>query len=431
MMNALRPKRYRGASFDGTVPFCSARSPARASRRCQVKLTDITLQRGSKTSLELSKSTWLVTALSPCSGAQTAALFSREWREDGIGPAVFDTFNVVTDHSRPCTDRFFGYVFGSGEPVGAASELLIAALNQNTTSWRSAPAAATIEQVVIGWLACAIGCSGFRGTLCGGGSTANLMGLAMAREAKLPANHVGVRPCVVYCSAEAHFSIAKTVALLGIGKDNLRLIAVDKSMRMHPGTLRLAIAEDRQAGRLPIAVVATAGTVVSGAIDPFKEIAAIASDENLWLHIDGAYGALAAMAVPELFEGLRFADSVSLDAHKWLYQTADCGCLLYRDPGAARTAFSQNADYVRVMTEDPVEAFMFFAESVELTRRFRALKLWMSLQYHGRRAFQQSIWRDLPTCARSSPRLKTADVEGDRYDRDTDRGDGNAIHRLP
>ncbi len=102
-------------------------------------------------------------------------------------------------------------------------------------------------------------------------STANLMGLAMAREAKLPANHVGVRPCVVYCSAEAHFSIAKTVALLGIGKDNLRLIAVDKSMRMHPGTLRLAIAEDRQAGRLPIAVVATAGTVVSGAIDPLRK----------------------------------------------------------------------------------------------------------------------------------------------------------------
>ncbi len=137
------------------------------------------------------------------------------------------------------------------------------------------------------------------------------------------------------------------------------------------------------------------------------------------------------MAVPELFEGLRFADSVSLDAHKWLYQTADCGCLLYRDPGAARTAFSQNADYVRVMTEDPVEAFTFFAESVELTRRFRALKLWMSLQYHGRRAFQQSIWRDLPTCARLSPRLKTADVEGDRYDGDTDRGDGNPVHRLP
>jgi glutamate/tyrosine decarboxylase-like PLP-dependent enzyme len=192
-----------------------------------------------------------------------------------------------------------------------------------------------------------------------------------------------------------HFSIPKAVALLGIGRGNLRLIATDDNLRMQTDVLRHAIAEDRQAGRVPIAIVATVGTVVSGAIDPIREIAAIARAEDLWLHADGAYGALAALAVPERFDGLALADSVSLDAHKWLYQTVDCSCLLYRDPEAARAAFSHNADYVRALSEDPTEAFLFFEESIELTRRFRALKLWMSLQYHGRRAYRQAIQRDL------------------------------------
>jgi glutamate/tyrosine decarboxylase-like PLP-dependent enzyme len=329
------------------------------------------------------------------SGAETTALFSRPWLEDGIGSDVLQTFKTIADHSRPSGGRFFGYVFGSGEPVGALSELLIAALNQNVTSWRSGPAATTIEHAVVGWLGEAIGCGGFRGSLCGGGSTANLMGLAMAREAKCPANEHGAQPGVVYCSAEVHFSIPKAVALLGIGRRNLRIIATNEKLRMRTDALREAIAEDRQAGRVPIAVVATVGTVVSGAIDPIREIAAIARTEDLWLHADGAYGALAALAVPDKFDGLALADSISLDAHKWLYQTVDCSCLLYRDPAFARAAFSHNADYVRALSEDATEAFLFFEESIELTRRFRALKLWMSLQYHGRRAYRQAIERDL------------------------------------
>lgn len=329
------------------------------------------------------------------SARTTQALFSRPWREEGIGRAVLDDFAAIADHSRPSGGKFFAYVFGSGEPVGAIGELLAAVLNQNVTAWRSAPAAVTIERSVVGWLAEAVGCSGHTGSLCGGGSAANLMALAMARESRLPANETGARPGIVYASQEVHMSVPKAVALLGIGRDNLRLIPVDKALRMRVDALEAAIAADRAAGRTPIAIVATAGTVNTGAIDPLPEIADVAARENLWLHVDGAYGGLAALAVPEKFLGLDRADSLSLDAHKWLYQPAECGCLLHRHSDTARQTFSHNGDYVLTFKEDPAESFAFFDESMELSRRFRALKLWLSLQYHGRRAFRAAIRRDL------------------------------------
>ena len=329
------------------------------------------------------------------SGEQTTDLFSRPWVEEGLGRNVLSDFTTIADHSRPSSGRFFGYVVGSGEPVGALGELLAAALNQNVTSWRSAPAAASIERVVIGWLAEAVGCGGFAGLLCGGGSAANMMALAMAREAKLPANETGARPGIVYASEQVHMSIPKAIAMIGIGRNNLRLIPVDDAFRMRIDALEAVIAADRRAGHTPIAIVATVGSVNTGAIDPLQDIAEIARREALWLHVDGAYGGLAALAVPEKFQGLSLADSLSLDAHKWLYQPIDCGCLLYRDPKMARETFSHSGDYVKVLNQDPIEAFAFFDESMELSRRFRALKLWMSLQYHGRRAFRQAIARDI------------------------------------
>jgi glutamate/tyrosine decarboxylase-like PLP-dependent enzyme len=164
---------------------------------------------------------------------------------------------------------------------------------------------------------------------------------------------------------------------------------------MDPAALRQAIAADRAAGRSPLAVVASAGTVNTGAIDPLAEIDALCQAEQLWLHVDGAYGALAALAVPERFSGLHLADSLSLDAHKWLYQPLDCGLLLFRDPSAARAAFSFSGDYAKSLSDDPLEAFAFFEESLELSRRFRALKLWLSLRYHGLAAFRGAIRADL------------------------------------
>jgi glutamate/tyrosine decarboxylase-like PLP-dependent enzyme len=365
----------------------------------ELEVSNQDLSRLADEALDLAKSYWQSLegrrAYPSTSGKQTTELFSREWPEDGRGQEVLQDFKTIAEHGRPCTGRFFGYVFGSGEPIGALGELLAAALNQNVTAWRSAPAATAIELAVVGWLAEAVGCRSFSGSLCGGGSAANIMALAMAREAKLPANESGARPCVVYASEQVHMSIPKAIALLGIGRKNLRLIPVDDHFRMQTDALRAALAADRKTGNVPIAVVATVGTVVTGAIDPLHEIHEIARGEDLWLHVDGAYGALAALAVPEKFNGLGLADSLSLDAHKWLYQPVDCGCLLHRHPKIAHLTFSHSHDYVRVLNQDPIEAFAFFEESFELTRRFRALKLWMSLQYHGRRAFRDAMTRDL------------------------------------
>ena len=142
-------------------------------------------------------------------------------------------------------------------------------------------------------------------------------------------------------------------------------------------------------------MVASAGTVNTGAIDPLREIAAIARAHEIWLHVDGAYGALAAIAAPEKFDGIELVDSLSLDPHKWLYQPLDCGCLLYRDIDNARKTFMYTGSYAKQLSSDPIEGFAFFEESMELSRRCRALKLWLSLRYHGLESFRAAIQRDL------------------------------------
>lgn len=338
-------------------------------------------------------------------GEATLMSFEEELPERGVGAQAVEDLRKVIAHSRPPSPRFFGYVLGSGEPVAAVADLVASVLNQNVTAWRSGPACATIERMVVRWLAEALGCQGFTGSLTGGGSSANLMGLAMAREQKAPANHDGVREhCTVYASSEVHMSIAKAWALLGMGHNGVRLIPVDHQFRMSTEELEKAIEADKKAGKTPVAVVASAGTVATGSIDPLEEIAAVAKRHALWMHVDGAYGALAAMAVPEKFRGLALADSMSLDPHKWLYQPLDCGCLLYRDSGAARNAFSHSGDYARSLLTDPVESFAFFEESMELSRRFRALKIWVSLRYHGVGAFRDAIRSDLEL----AQHLKTA-----------------------
>ena len=329
------------------------------------------------------------------SGRETQELFGGEIPWEGQGAAAFDCLDDIFRLARPASPRFFGYVFGSGEPIGALGEFATAVLHQNGTAWRSAPAGVTIERTVIGWLASAIGCAGSSGSLTLGGSSANLTGLCMAREAKAPANQGGVRGGVIYCSTEAHMSIAKAAALLGLGYDAVRRIEVDDAFRMRTDLLRDAIAADRAARRVPIAVVASAGTTATGSIDALDEVSDICHEFGLWLHVDGAYGALAALAVPEAFRGMERADSLSLDPHKWLYQPAGCGCLLYRDAAAARRAFSHSGDYARSLTDDPIEGFAFFEESMELSRPARAIKLWLSLRYYGMRAFQASIREDL------------------------------------
>ena len=341
------------------------------------------------------------------SGAETERLFSEDKNEaapeNGLGESALAALADVVAHSRAQNGRFFGYLQGTAEPVAALGDFVASVLNQNMTAWRSSPAGVTIERTVVRWLAEAIGCGGFSGTLTGGGSAANLMALAMARESKIPANDrgmFGADKVVVYASEQVHMSIPKAVAMLGIGRENLRYIPCDDAYRMLPSALDHAISEDKSRSHKPIAVVASAGTVNTGSIDPLAEIAKIARENDLWLHVDGAYGALAAIAVPEKFRGLSEADSISLDPHKWLFQPLDCGCLLYRDPEIARKTFSYTGAYAKQLSSDPIEGFAFFEESMELSRRFRALKIWLSLRFHGLQAFRDAIRLNLDQAQR-------------------------------
>jgi aromatic-L-amino-acid/L-tryptophan decarboxylase len=345
------------------------------------------------------------------SGTATEQLFSEAVPEHGLGDRAFEALNQMMAHCRVHNGRFFGYVQGSADPISALGDLVASILNQNMTAWRSSPAGVSIERTVVRWLAEAVGCHGFSGTLTGGGSAANLMGLAMARESRIPANDRGIHAVgagVIYASDQIHMAVPKAVAMLGIGRENLRYIPCDDSYRMLPSELERAITADKADGRRPIAVVASAGTVNTGSIDPFPEIAGICRAHNLWLHVDGAYGALAAIAAPQKFDGLAEADSLSLDPHKWLYQPLDCGCLLYKNSEIARKTFTYTGSYARQLSSDPIEGFAFFEESMELSRRFRALKLWLSLRYHGLENFRSAIRKNLEQAQRLASAIRNS-----------------------
>ena len=312
--------------------------------------------------------------------------------------------------------RFFGYVSAPGTAVAAIADLLASVLNANVTAWRSAPAATEIEHLAIDWIREALGCdAGAGGLFLSGGSMANLTALAAARhrhcgEAIAAAGARALpAPLRVYISAEGHHSTDKAASLLGIGYANVRHVAVDDRFRMDVEDLNRKIAEDRAAGMEPFFVVASAGTVVTGAVDPLRAIAEVARRERLWMHVDACYGGFARLApsVRSLFDGLEEADSIALDPHKWLYLPADVGCLIYRDPAALRSAFALGADYTRVMAETPEEAFAFWDYGPELSRRFRALKVWMVLAHAGARQIGDAIEANLD-CARHLAELVDA-----------------------
>lgn len=304
--------------------------------------------------------------------------------------------------------RMFGYVQAPGIAVAALADLLASTLNANLTAWRSAPAAVELERLTIDWIKQMIGSDpGAAGLFVSGGSMANFAGLAAARRAKAPGDfaRAGAQSLGssmrIYASQETHHSIAKAATLLGIGSDNVREVRVDERFRIRLDDLEGKIAEDLRAGHLPFCVVANAGTVNTGACDPIAEVAELARRFNLWMHVDASYGGFARLAPSArgLFDGIDQADSISLDPHKWLYLPVDCGCVLYRDPQTARAAFAHDAEYTRVISHEADEAFAFWDYGPELSRRFRALKVWMALKAVGVRGFAAAIEKDL-ACAR-------------------------------
>jgi glutamate/tyrosine decarboxylase-like PLP-dependent enzyme len=296
--------------------------------------------------------------------------------------------------------RMFGYVQSSGSFAGVIGDLLASALNQNVTSWRSAPSATTVEHEVIEWLKAMVGFDpGGMGVLLSGGSFANFTGLAAALRSSttIDVNRLGVAALPgkprIYTSTMTHMSIAKAASLLGLGKDAIVALPADAKFQMDPAALAGQIAADRAAGHHPVCAVATAGDVNTGAIDPLDAIADVCVAHHLWLHIDGSFGALAARSrfVGDAMRGIGRADSMSLDPHKWLYAPVDVGCLLVRNAATLRRAFSESADYIDVVADRNMSAFAYWDHSPELSRRFRALKIWFVLKVHGARAIQDAI----------------------------------------
>jgi glutamate/tyrosine decarboxylase-like PLP-dependent enzyme len=290
--------------------------------------------------------------------------------------------------------RMFGYVQSPGTPIGAFADLLASTLNANLTIWRSAPAPVELERVTIDWIRQILGFPPDAGGLfVSGGSMANLAALAAARQTK--SDSLG--RLRMYASTATHFSITKAAALLGIGRGNVRHVAVDEHCKMRLDDLVAKITADLEAGYIPFCVVGNAGTVDTGAVDSLGEIREIANRFQLWMHVDGSYGAFAILAdsARKLFAGMEQADSIALDPHKWLYLPVDVGCVIYRNPEFAHAAFAHEAEYTRMFGEQADEAFVCWDYGPELSRRFRALKVWMLLKGVGLDRLRNAIESNL------------------------------------
>jgi aromatic-L-amino-acid/L-tryptophan decarboxylase len=329
--------------------------------------------------------------------------------ETGIGPhAALDEVSEILDeslaHSRP---RFFGYVGSSGLELGVLADALAGSHDINLAA--SAAAADLVERQTLRWVGDLVGYPAAWGTFTSGGMLSNLTALTAARERSQPGCRID--GCdglgVVYTSVEAHSSVERAVEVLGLGRKALRTIQIDAARRMRPDALAAAIEGDLADGLRPVAVVATAGTTLTGAVDPIRAVAEVCAAHGVWLHVDGAYGlpAAATASARHLFDGLELADSAALDGHKWLFVPKACGVLLVRNRADLEAAFSHDAPYIPDIEfgEHPVEW------TLEYSRPFRALKLWLALRAHGAEAFREAIEHDLELARLVADLVRAAD----------------------
>jgi len=294
---------------------------------------------------------------------------------------------------------FFAYFAITGSAPGVLADFLSAALNQQAMLWRTSPAATELEGVTLGWLSRLIGLpDDFEGVIYDTASIATMTAMVAARETAI----AGVRahglsgrselPRVrVYCSDQTHSSIDKAVITIGLGHDSLRKIPTDDRFAMRVDLLESAIAADRAEGVLPIAVVPTVGTTSTTSVDPVSEIAEICAREQLWMHVDAAYGGVAAMlpSHAEILRGADRADSLVVNPHKWLFTPFDLSAFYSRRMDVVRTAFALTPEYLR--TSDAPHVKNLMDTGVQLGRRFRALKLWMILRSFGARQIRERL----------------------------------------
>ena len=301
--------------------------------------------------------------------------------------------------------RFFAYVPGPSNFVSVMADALISGYNVFAGTWISGSGPAAVELAVIEWLRAACGFpKGAGGLFVSGGTMANLTALAVARHAAL-----GDRPddATVYFSDQAHSSLEKALRVIGVPAGNIRKIPCDANYRLPVRELEQAIENDRAAGKRPFCVIANAGTTNTGAIDPLRELSRVCKDQRLWLHVDGAYGAAAVISDRgrELLAGLELADSLSIDPHKWLFQPFEIGCVLVRDVAQLRDTFLILPEYLKDTHQYSAE-FNFTDHGLQLTRGFRALKLWMSIKVFGMAAFRAAVERGFVLAEFTEARLR-------------------------
>jgi aromatic-L-amino-acid decarboxylase len=310
----------------------------------------------------------------------------------GVHEALDDAARILDESIAQPRPRYFAFIGSSGLPIGAIGDLLAHTYDINLAV--DARAATVVEQQAVRWIGEFVGFPVASGAFTSGGTISNLTAIAAARERALPGSrHAGLggeRP-VVYCSEEVHYSVTRAVELLGIGSDRLRAIPLDPLRRLSPKLLADAIAADRSNGATPVAVVASAGTTLTGAVDDLDAVADVCEDAGVWLHVDGAYGLPAAAVRPDLFAGLARADSCSVDAHKWLYLPKACGVVMSRHGDVFEESFSHEQGYLPHQQHELHAADI----TLEYSRPFRALKAWLAFRAHGAQQFREAIARNL------------------------------------
>ncbi|MEP7248145.1 MAG: pyridoxal-dependent decarboxylase [Spartobacteria bacterium] len=295
--------------------------------------------------------------------------------------------NLHLDHP-----RFFAFVPSPGNFVSTMADALASGFNVFAGTWLGGSAAASMELLVIEWLRRFCGMPETAGgLLTSGGSAANLIALVAARQS---IGRADLARATVYYSDQTHSSVERALLVIGFSSEQCRKIESDLQGRLPMESLRNAVSADRAAGLRPLCVIANAGTTSTGAVDPLEELAEFCQTEKLWLHADGAYGA-AAIICPrgrKELRGLERVDSLSLDPHKWLFQPFECGCVLVRDRQLLRSAFRVTADYLRDVHRESAEVILA-DYGIQLTRGFRALKLWLSIKAFGMAAFREAVAR--------------------------------------
>ena len=333
-------------------------------------------------------------------------LFDESLPETGIAAQeIFERYkhDVITHAMQVPSPRYFGQFNPTPLPIGVWADALTSSLNQNAGAWRNGPTSAMIEARVMRWLCDLVGYDAQSfGTLASGGTEANLIALKCARDRSYR-NAVreglqGAPRMAVYASEQVHFSVERSLDILGLGRDSLRKIETDETFHLRLDALQKQITADRSQGLTPCAIIGIAGTTSTGVIDPLEQIARIAEENGCWFHVDAAYGGPLRFSdkYRDKLNGIALADSITFDPHKWMFVPFACGAVLVRDGGhVLRDAFDITPEYLNEDRGGADVQFDFFRYGQMGTRRFNSLKLWMALKFIGRRGYAEILERQI------------------------------------